>query len=60
MKKATMKKSGANEATGGSSPSRHIDAKIKELGSIKHQLRSVNEIFRRAKAPSKKRETRRK
>src|SRR5258705_5488591 len=32
MKKATMKKSGANEAKGGSSPARHIDARIRELG----------------------------
>ena len=34
MKKATtsMKKSGADEAKGGGSPSRLIDARIKELG----------------------------
>src|SRR5437879_1605646 len=40
MKKATtgMKKSGANEAKSGASPSQHIDARIKELGDWRGEM----------------------
>jgi hypothetical protein len=40
MKKATtsMKKSDANEAKGGTSPSQHIDARIKELGDWRGEM----------------------
>ena len=50
MKKATnMKKSGANEAKGGSSPSRHIDARIKELGDWRGEtLARVRSIIKQA------------
>ena len=51
MKKATMKKSGANEATGGSSPSRHIDARIKELGDWRGEtLARVRSLIKEADA----------
>ena len=50
MKKATnMKKSGANEAKGGSSPSRHIDARIKELGDWRGEtLARVRSLIKQA------------
>ena len=50
MKKATsMKKSGANEAKGGSSPARHIDARIKELGDWRGEtLARVRSIIKQA------------
>jgi hypothetical protein len=50
MKKATnMKKSGANEAKGGSSPSRHIDARIKELGDWRGEtLARIRSIIKQA------------
>jgi len=40
MKNTTMKikKSGTSEAKGGSSPSRHIDARIKELGDWRGEM----------------------
>jgi hypothetical protein len=51
MKKATtgMKKSSANEAKGGGSPSQHIDAKIKELGDWRGEtLARVRSIIKKA------------
>ena len=50
MKKATsMKKSGANEAKGGGSPSRHIDARIKELGDWRGEtLARIRSIIKQA------------
>jgi hypothetical protein len=50
MKKATgMKKSGANEAKDGGSPSRHIDARIKELGDWRGQtLARIRSIIKQA------------
>ena len=49
MKKATMKKSGANEAKGGSSPARHIDARIKELGDWRGEtLARIRSIIKQA------------
>ena len=49
MKKATMKKSGANEAKGGSSPSQHIDARIKELGDWRGEtLARIRSIIKQA------------
>jgi hypothetical protein len=51
MKKATtgMKKSGANEAKAGGSPSRHIDARIKELGDWRGEtLARIRSIIRQA------------
>ena len=49
MKKVTMKKSGADEAKGGSSPSRHIDARIKELGDWRGEtLARVRSIIKQA------------
>lgn len=50
MKKATgMKKSGANEAKGGASPSRHIDARIKELGDWRGEtLARIRSIIKQA------------
>jgi hypothetical protein len=38
MKKATPKKSGTKEAMGGDSPSRLIDARIKELGDWRGEM----------------------
>ena len=38
MKKATIKKSGASDAKGGSSPSQHIDARIIELGDWRGEM----------------------
>ena len=51
MKKATtsMKKSGAAEAKGGGSSSRHIDAKIKELGDWRGEtLARIRSIIKQA------------
>ena len=50
MKKATsMKKSGAKEAKGGDSPSRMIDAKIKELGDWRGEtLARIRGIIKQA------------
>ncbi|MEH2541968.1 MULTISPECIES: DUF1801 domain-containing protein [unclassified Bradyrhizobium] len=49
MKKATMKKSGASEGKGGSSPSRHIDARIKELGDWRGEmLARIRSIIKQA------------
>ena len=49
MKKATMKKSGANEAKGGSSPARHIDARIRELGDWRGEtLARIRNIIKQA------------
>src|SRR5258705_13479360 len=49
MKKATMKKSGANEAKGGSSHSRHIDARIKGLGDWRGEtLARIRSIIKQA------------
>ena len=50
MKKATsMKKSGANEAKAGASPSRHIDARIKELGDWRGEtLARIRSIIKQA------------
>jgi hypothetical protein len=49
MKKATMKKSGANEAKGGDSPSRHIDARIKELGDWRGEtLARIRSVIKQA------------
>jgi hypothetical protein len=49
MKKATMKKSGAKEAKAGDSPSRHIDARIKELGDWRGEtLARVRSIIKQA------------
>lgn len=51
MKKATtgMKKSGAKEATAGGSPSRMIDAKIKELGDWRGEmLARIRSIIKQA------------
>ena len=51
MKKATtsMKKSSANEAKGGGSPSRHIDARIKELGDWRGEtLARIRSIIKQA------------
>jgi len=51
MKKATtsMKKSGANEAKGGASHSRHIDARIKELGDWRGEtLARIRSIIKQA------------
>jgi hypothetical protein len=50
-KKATtgMKKSGANEAKAGGSPSRHIDARIKELGDWRGEtLARIRSIIKQA------------
>jgi len=38
MKKATVKKSGASDAKGGSSPSQHIDERINELGDWRGEM----------------------
>ena len=44
-----MKKSGANKAKGGSSPSRHIDARIKELGDWRGEtLARIRSIIKQA------------
>jgi hypothetical protein len=51
MKKATtsMKKSGAIEAKGGGTPSRHIDARIKELGDWRGEtLARIRSIIKQA------------
>ena len=50
MKKATgMKKSGANEAKGGSSPSQHIDSRIHELGDWRGEmLARIRSIIKKA------------
>ena len=51
MKKATtsMKKSGPTEAKGGGSPSRHIDARIKELGDWRGEtLARIRSIIKQA------------
>jgi hypothetical protein len=51
MKKATtgMKKSSANEAKEGGSPSRHIDARIKELGDWRGEtLARIRSIIKQA------------
>jgi hypothetical protein len=51
MKKATksMKKSSANEAKAGDSPSRHIDARIKELGDWRGEtLARIRSIIKQA------------
>src|SRR5437763_5535593 len=51
MKKATtgMKKSGANEAKSGASPSQHIDARIKELGDWRGEmLARIQSIIKKA------------
>ena len=50
MKKATsMKKSGANEAKAGASPSRQIDARIKELGDWRGEtLARIRSIIKQA------------
>src|SRR5712671_7524794 len=49
MKKATMKKSGANEAKAGSSPARHIDARIRELGDWRGEtLARIRSIIKQA------------
>src|SRR5512144_1058840 len=50
MKKATsMKKSGANEAKAGASPSQHIDARIKELGDWRgDMLARIRSIIKQA------------
>jgi len=51
MKNTTMKikKSGASEAKGGSSPAQHIDARIKELGDWRGEmLARVRSIIKQA------------
>ena len=50
MKKATsMKKSGSKEAKAGDSPSRHIDARIKELGDWRGEtLARIRSIIKQA------------
>jgi hypothetical protein len=50
MKKATsMKKSGANESRSEASPSRHIDARIKELGDWRGEtLARIRSIIKQA------------
>jgi hypothetical protein len=50
MKKATsMKKSGANDAKGGASPARQIDARIKELGDWRGEtLARIRSIIKQA------------
>ena len=51
MKKAatSVKKSGANEVKGGASPSRHIDARIKELGDWRGEtLARIRGIIKQA------------
>ncbi|MEH2533775.1 hypothetical protein V1277_006929 [Bradyrhizobium sp. AZCC 1588] len=49
MKKATMKKSGASEAKGGSSPSQYIDGRIKELGDWRGEmLARIRSIIKQA------------
>ena len=51
MKKAStgMKKSGANEAKGGASPSQHIDARIEELGDWRGEmLARIRSIIKKA------------
>jgi hypothetical protein len=49
MKKATMKKSASNDAKGGASPSRHIDARIKELGDWRGEmLTRIRSIIKQA------------
>ena len=51
MKNTTMKikKSGTSEAKGGSSPSRHIDARIKELGDWRGEmLARIRSIIKQA------------
>jgi hypothetical protein len=51
MKKAAtgVKKSGANEAKGGASPSRYIDARIKELGDWRGEtLARIRSIIKQA------------
>ena len=51
MKKTatSVKKSGANEAKGGASPSRHIDARIKELGDWRGEtLARIRGIIKQA------------
>jgi hypothetical protein len=51
MKKATtsMKKSGAMEEKGGGTPSRHIDARIKELGDWRGEtLARIRSIIKQA------------
>jgi hypothetical protein len=51
MKKATtsMKKSGASEAKGGSSPAQNIDARIKELGDWRGEmLARIRSIIKQA------------
>ena len=50
MKKATiMKKTGAKEAKAGDSPSRHIDARIKELGDWRGEtLARIRSIIKQA------------
>jgi hypothetical protein len=49
MKKATVKKSGASERKGGSSPSQHIDARIKELGDWRGEmLARIRSIIKQA------------
>jgi hypothetical protein len=51
MKKATtaMKKSGAKQANAGASPSRHIDARIKELGDWRGEtLARIRSIIKQA------------
>jgi hypothetical protein len=50
MKKATgVKKSGTTEAKGGDSPSRHIDARIKELGDWRGEtLARIRSIIKQA------------
>jgi hypothetical protein len=45
----SMKKSGANEAKGGRSPSEHIDARIKELGDWRGEtLARIRSIIKQA------------
>jgi hypothetical protein len=49
MKKATMNKSGASEGKGRSSPSQHIDARIKELGDWRGEmLARIRSIIKQA------------
>ncbi|WOH47974.1 DUF1801 domain-containing protein [Bradyrhizobium sp. sBnM-33] len=49
MKKATVKKSGASERKGGSSPSQHIDTRIKELGDWRGEmLARIRSIIKQA------------
>ena len=44
-----MKKSGANEAKGGASPSQHIDARIEELGDWRGEmLARIRSIIKKA------------